>query len=764
MPFVPSRIASVTSTLLLASWAGLPSAASAQPGSPGTSSVNASRPAASAPVGELATVRVTNAPVIDGALDDEAWSSGPLALGEWLSYNPTPGDRIPQTTQVFLAHDADALYIAFRCLDPEPNRIKSGVRRRDTLFSDDWVGLSLDSLGTRQTTYDMFVNAHGMQADILTSSSQGERIEPDWVWESAGKLTPNGYDVELRIPLQSIRFKGGDNVRMGILFWRRISRLGVSVSWPTLEPGRSIFERHASVRLGSLDERRTRELVPSFTSSIDQLRETPDRFGPVDTTQDLGVSAKYGITSAVTLEATVNPDFSQVESDAFQVEVNQRFPLFFSEKRPFFMEGTDIFAVAASGNDSSFISAVHTRNIIDPIAGLKLTGNVGRVAFGVLSAADQAPGRPFEEGDPNPFEGKERYFHIARAQYSLGPGNYLGVIGTATRFGGGGNYVGGADASFKIDNHQRFQAAALYSSNDPTSVPDPESDSQGKSAGVLAQALYSLGGRRGDIGAFIEHIDSDFQMDTAFYNQTGITRGWVFAQYNFYPDQKKYAWAKKVSTFLFTQAGRDREQNGTDLIIVPAVRANLTRQGFLRVDAILGHEPWQGREFERRMMRLFAEGQVFRWLSLEGRMFYGKAIFYDEVDPYQGNSLNTSVGFTFEPTPRFTQSVEWSHVDFDRESTGEDVYVVDVVNTRSVYQFTKEFYLRAIVQFNSDEDQILTDFLASYELRPGTVIYGGYGSLIEQRAFEDEQWIPNRGAYLTTRRGLFFKASYLFRF
>ncbi len=142
-----------------------------------------------------------------------------------------------------------------------------------------------------------------------------------------------------------------------------------------------------------LKSRLARELIPSATYSRNESRTSPGLWGVADDEGDLGLSGKYGLTSTITLDATLNPDFSQVESDAFQVEVNQRFPIFFSEKRPFFMEGAGIFRLAGEGNDNSLQRAVHTRRIVDPIFGAKLTGSVGRFAFGTLTALDQAAGR-----------------------------------------------------------------------------------------------------------------------------------------------------------------------------------------------------------------------------------------------------------------------------------------------------------------------------------------------------------------------------------
>ncbi|HSB60649.1 MAG TPA: DUF5916 domain-containing protein, partial [Vicinamibacteria bacterium] len=397
-------------------------------------------PARAAERPRIEPVRITRPPVIDGVLDDETWQGPPLALGDWITYNPLSGEKLAQRTEIHAGYDDRYLYFAFRCVDPEPDKVRSTLSRRDRMWSDDWVGLSLDSVGNGQSSYDMFVNPAGVQGDILTTPSAGENSAPDWLWDSAGRRTAEGYDVEMRLPLTSIRFVSGHEVRMGVLFWRRVSRLGMSASWPEVPAGQSFIQRHAVMLLRELKRPLTLEVAPSATYSRRQTRATPDAFRPADSDPDAGFSVKYGVTSSAILEGTLNPDFSQVESDAFQVEVNQRFPLFFSEKRPFFMEGMGTFELAGVGGDAVMRTAVHTRNIVDPSWGAKATGTAGRAGFALLAAGDEAPGRPLA-GEDNPFLGRSRDFYVARGQWSLGRSSYVGALLTDTELARGHNRV-----------------------------------------------------------------------------------------------------------------------------------------------------------------------------------------------------------------------------------------------------------------------------------------------------------------------------------
>jgi hypothetical protein len=715
--------------------------------------------AADAAASPLTPVRATAAPIIDGALDDAVWQGPELPTGAWGSYNPLHGATIPQQTHVWIAYDDRYLYIAFRCDDPEAAKIKTSITRRDNIFSDDWVGLSLDALGTGQVAYHMMVNPSGVQLDMLQTNSGGEDQSPDWVWDSAGRVGATGYTVEIRLPLQSIRFKGGDVARMGVLFWRRVSRTGYSVSWPQLKPNEWVFQHHAPLVFDRLRGRATREAIPSVTYAGSEERATPSAWAAYDGTASVGLSGKYGLTSTITVDATVNPDFSQVESDAFQVEVNQRFPVFFSEKRPFFMEGAGLFNLAGVGDgDGNMISAVHTRRIIDPIVGGKITGSAGRTTFGVLTAVDQAAGRDREAGDP--LDGHDKVFSIGRAQLSLpSPGSYAGALVSTTVQGPASNTVAGTDLSLrKRGSSLQMTGMALFSS----ATAADGSHTQG----LATLWTAGMSTRRYDVSGQVEHYDRDFQMDSAFYNRTGFTSGWGYGGYSFYPSSTgRFAFVKRVVPFMFWQGGEDRVQRGSDLLAVQGVRLSMARQGFFRVDYLGGHEPWAGSRFKRGRWRAFGNAQFFRWLRGGGNINDGYATYYDERDPFQGRSRNVSVFATIQPNARLSQELESTWIDFARADTGAPVYDLVIVNAKTTYQFSRRLYARLIAQHDTSSQRLLLDALGSYELRPGTVFFAGYGALRERRAFEDGQWrLDELSPLRESRRGLFLKASYLYRF
>src|SRR5262245_11593493 len=681
---------------------------------------------------ELHALQAMVAPKLDGVLDDAVWGGEPMPLDGWVSYNPLRGEAARQRTSVWIAYDDDALYFAFRCFDEEPSKIRTTITRRDNVWNDDWIGVSLDSTHAGQVAYHMFVNPSGIQIDALNTGTN-EDSAADWVWQSAGRVDAQGYVVEMRVPLQSIRFRGGTDVRMGVLFFRHNSRMGVSWSWPAIAPGQWVFETHASLDFADLHQPRVLEVIPSVTASANQTREVTQSWPSVTSKGELGASVKYGVTSTIALDATINPDFSQVESDAFQVEVNQRFPVFFDEKRPFFMEGLGLFNVAGTTGDGSMRTAVHTRRIVDPSAGVKLTGTAGRQTFALLSALDASPA-----GDT------DKLFTIGRVLRNYGNGQYVGALVTDTELGREHNRVAAADVSLRHSAHFSWAASLLRSD---TRTPDAASIQ-----GNGGQAKYDFSTRRALVMGQVEHYDRGFRMDTAFINRVGLSRAWQYEEVNFYP-VAQYGWIKRIAPFLWNTVGEDRLQGGDEALSMPGVRFNFVRQGNLRLDIARGHETFAGRRFATGRAHADGRAQITRWLNVAGTLERADAVFYDPTDPFSGAQFTRNVNLEWQPNARLAHNLSYNFVRFER-TDGENVFSVHIVNLRNTYQFTPRFFIRAIAQFDSAKHRLLGDFLASYELMPGTVAPAGYGSIVES---------INSSRYTTTARALFFKVSYLAR-
>src|SRR5215207_4531080 len=339
--------------------------------------------------------RFDKPPTIDGKLDEEVWQKAAV-LKDF--YQIQPGDNVPpsRATEVLIGFDPKFLYIAFKATD-EPDKVRSTVAKRDNIFQDDYVGFYLDTFNDKRKAFEVFFNPLGIQADGVLTEGRGEDFSVDLLMESKGIVHETGFNVEIAIPFKSLRFEAGKGKLWGAHFFRRIKRLENELdSWMPFS--RSIDSQLSQAGhltgLEGISVERMIELIPSATVSqnsrfVPSFSPTarsldPGRIVNEPVTFDIGLTAKFIPTSAVTIDLAINPDFAQVEADQLVVTANQRFPIFFPEKRPFFLEGIDIFQTP--------ITAVHTRAIVDPDLAVKTTGKKGRNTFGLMVASDNGPG------------------------------------------------------------------------------------------------------------------------------------------------------------------------------------------------------------------------------------------------------------------------------------------------------------------------------------------------------------------------------------
>ncbi|MEO8216150.1 MAG: DUF5916 domain-containing protein, partial [Acidobacteriota bacterium] len=323
---------------------------------------------------------------VDAILDEPAWQS---ATSIPVNYEWFPGDNVtaPVSTEALVTWDDRHLYVAFRAHDPHPEKIRARFNARDQATADDTVGFLIDPFNDKRSAYQFRVNALGVQMDALNSDVEGsEDFSWDAIWESAARITPDGFVAEIAVPLQQLRFpRLADAGSWGFLAmrdWPRDVRHRFRSIWT--DQNRSClvcqFQTIRGLRAGT--EGRSVELNPSVTASGHQERSTPlSSFDSRESTLDAGLNARWRIAPSITLQGTINPDFSQVESDSAQLDVNTRFALFYPERRPFFLEGADFFETQ--------LPLVFTRNVADPIAGLKLTGKEGPNSFAAFLARDE---------------------------------------------------------------------------------------------------------------------------------------------------------------------------------------------------------------------------------------------------------------------------------------------------------------------------------------------------------------------------------------
>jgi hypothetical protein len=691
--------------------------------------------------------KLEKAPVIDGRLDEDVWKFEPTIDKDFIVIDPTYGDILPQKTRVWMAYDSENLYFAFHCMDPEPDKIKTAIQRRDFIWGDDCVGIVIDTAGSRQNGYQFICNASGIQLDLYRTATS-EDPYTDWVWYSAAQRVDDGFTVEMHIPLKSIRYSSGSNVRMGIAVYRKVSRTGFLAFWPDIPLVDVVYE--------DLSSQNKLEILPSVTYGSIWDRESPDKWSNADDKIDFGVSLKYGVTSTITAEATINPDFSQVESDAFQVLVNQRYPIFYQEKRPFFMEATNSFTLGSSGPGMYMLwSPVHTRKIIDPLWGVKLTGEMGLGTIGLLAAGDEWPGRDFGDDAINPLKGENANFWIGRFKYALGGENYLGLIFTSHSLADQYNHVIGGDFSFRfLDNHS-LQGNYLFSIT-------KSSDSEEAINANAISATYTFNTRPFYAQIIFEHMDPDFQIDSGFLLRNGLTRIQYLAGPNFYTNPDDKPWLVMISPVFTGWYSYDELNEQEDIYYDLSLRLYTIKQGIIRADYGIHTEAWAAQQFEREFFYFNAGAQLTNWLYLSTELSIGDKLFYDPVAPFLGYSFEFYGYIYLQPDNKLSQIITYNYESFKDRAGGDEIYDVNIFNLQTKYQFSENLFLRGILRYDSSQDIILTDLLASFTLIPGTVAHIGYGSLHNDLEWSDGRWNRNSefSEFYQMRQSIFFKASY----
>src|SRR5260221_1738213 len=545
-------------------------------------------------------------PVIDGKLDDEIWKQA-IVLKDF--HQVQPGDNIAPSkpTEVMLGYDAKFLYVAFHCYD-EPDKVRATIAKRDDIFNDDYVGILFDTFNDKRKAYEFDFNPLGVQADGIWTDGQGEDFNPDIVMESKGILTSDGWTVEVAIPFKSLRYVAGKDKLCGAHFWRRIKRFNNELDmWMPLNRDISSWlaqEGHLA-GLEGISTERTLELIPSLT-----LSETGKRKGTLSQAQlaagmldpgrmvnqpikfDPGLTGKYSITPNVTLDFAINPDFAQVESDQLVVQANQRFPIFFPEKRPFFLEGVDIF--------TSQIAAVHTRTIIDPDFAVKLTGKVNRNTFGLLLASDNGPGdfSPEERLTANPrLIGKNASVGILRLKRDIGKkDSFIGLLATYDRFVDRYNELGGFDTRLRVDKQTTFSAQVLAThSRRPFFYPNEGGTFDRKENGFIYAVDYNKNGRH--FGYDLSGVGRTryYRADVGFNRRANTNNYNGFFRYNSEPKPK----ARLISWRVYNDVSTNFDWQGRSQVFndESQIQFSFRRQTFLGVGFDKGYERVYEQEF-----------------------------------------------------------------------------------------------------------------------------------------------------------------------
>lgn len=755
--------------------------------------------------------RFEKAPVIDGLLDDEVWKSATL-FKDFIQ--TSPGDNVAPTdkTEAMIGFDAKTLYLAFHCFEPR-DKVRATVAKRDDVFGDDNIRVLLDTFNDQRRAYVLVFNPLGVQQDGIRTEGSGADFSVDIVMESKGVLTEDGFTIEVAVPFKSLRYEAGKGKIWGIHIIRQIQYMNNETdSWMPLVRGQSTLLSQTGHLTGleGISTERTLEIIPSITlsengqlaPSFNPVPNDPGRIlnGPIR--YDLGVSVKYQLTPTVTLDAALNPDFAQVEADAPVVLANQRFPIFFEEKRPFFLEGKDIF--------NTPLSLLYTRTIVDPDVAAKLSGKVGRNSFGLMFASDASPGglsRGFS------FLSKNANSAVLRLKRDIGKENSVGLFGSTFSFANRHNQVWGLDGRFLPSSKTTivFQVVGTNSRRffrdlDSGAAPYRTGNGFGYNGNISRNSRhwfvqFAAGGR-----------SRDYRTDLGFTQRTNTNSASFFWEYDSEQHQDKtfVSWGINSSNFIrYDWQGRSQGWAGGARIY-----ANFRKQGFLTAGFDNNYERVFEEEFgTRRSLGRPCDalgtnpllppctffGQPERSsnnkivsfggsitpskklsLSLFGNLNYGPLDYdfgngpkfprvspaalngMDSLDPGAGNGVNINASIGLQPTDEWQLSLDYTKARLRRQDTGLLAYDDNIYSFRSTYQFTRFIFARARVDYDSLAANVRAQFLLAWTPNPGTAFYAGYNDDLNYNGFGTFTGQLQPG-FRRNGRAFFIKASYLFR-
>jgi len=499
-----------------------------------------------------------------------------LKVSGFIAREPADGAQPTQDTDVYLAYDAHNLYAVFICWDKEPGKIRARMTRREDIFSDDSAEIMIDTFDDARRGYTFAANPLGIQWDALwTEGSIGKGLPADFsgfdssfdtVWNSEGRITNQGYILLMSIPFKSLRFPNSDKQQWSIILNRSIPRTNENLFWPRITnriQGR--FNQAATATGLDLSRARNIQLIPYGLlrgfRDIDQ-RDPNNPFFENRTLQpEAGLDAKFILHDSFVLDATINPDFSQIESDQPQITVNQRFEVFFPEKRPFFLENSNYF--------TSPIDMVFTRRIGHPEFGLRLTGKTGPWAVGILASDDRAPGEVLPPTDPH--SGDRATFTIARVSRDILDQSTIGAIYTDREFGGGYNRVGGLDTNLKLNQNWRLQGQAVTSSTVDVVAGT-------RSGGPGYKVDLERAGRKFNLQAQYTDYSPGFVTETGFVNRVDIREQMINASYYFRPEGKfLISYGPTLQQFNIW----DHRGTALDYFVFPGFRVDMARSTYV---------------------------------------------------------------------------------------------------------------------------------------------------------------------------------------
>ncbi len=682
-------------------------------------------------------------------------------VSEFRQYEPGDGMAVSRATAAYLSYDDKNLYVVFVCQD-EPAQVRGHLAKREDIENDDQVIVNLDTFHDRRHAYNFISNPQGIQRDEIFTEGQGADASFDTLWYSQAQLTEEGYVVWMAIPFKSLRFPRLPVQDWGIGLGRSIRRNNELSTWPYITRRiESYLQQLATVEgVENISPGRNLQFIPYFVfrraRGIDPLAAGGPDFRS-ETEGRPGLDAKLVLRDALTLDVAINPDFSQVESDEPQVTVNQRFEVFFPEKRPFFIENAGYFQTP--------INLFFSRRIADPQAGVRLTGKIGHWTLGAIAIDDRAPGKLVPPSDP--LRGERAGISVVRVQREFANQSTLGLLVTSRDFASSSNRV------FALDTRLKFGSNWVLAGQAIRSYTRTLGGSRRSGPGYWAS--LSRKGRHLRYETSYTDFSPDFRSELGFVPRVDIRKMQHKVEYTWWREQRRLV---SFGPEVTTTVNWNRQGQVQDWVVDAVFWADLRGPSWLACGRTEAYELFQGLGFRRHSTEC-SLGLRGKWLELSMDFGRGSNINYFPgagLPPFLAQASNVTPGFTLRPSSRFRLSQTYLYTRLGRREGGS-IFNNHILRTKVNYQFTRPLSLRVIFDYNGvlpnpslvalERNKRLTgDVLLTYLLNPGTALYVGYTDTYENLRIGPAPPGPQRTASpeLSTGRQFFVKLSYLFRF
>lgn len=741
--------------------------------------VNLLAPLAALADGTLHIPRAQHAPTVAEYSHDKPASAG-LEISGFKQYTPGDGDPVSLDTKAYISYDDENLYVVFVCKD-DPAQVRARIARREDLFGDEGVRVFIDTFHDQQRAYVFTVNPYGVQMDSKLTEGQGEDLNFDTQWTSDGAITADGFVTTMAIPFKSLRFKNGNVQDWGVAFTRIIPRLNEFSYYPYITKTKEgLAPQFADAEISEpISPGRNIQVIPyGYYGRSRALDPETAEFDNKRSARG-GIDAKFVIDDALAVDLTVNPDFSEVESDDPQVIFNKRYEVQFPEKRPFFLENSGFF--------NTPVPLFFSRRIQDPQYGARLTGREGSWSMGGLLIDDQQAGKFLAPADPD--FGKTGKIAVARVQADFDTDSNVGVFVSDRVVGDYSNRVLSFDSRYKLDDN--WVATGQFAGSRDELDRNGDYPAQ---IGHSALLEMTRAGRNFNYDGYYLGVSSAFDTSLGFVPRTDIRQLYQTTSYLWdFPDAE---WLVNIGPSLIAINTWDQNNKLQDWSTDSAFVVNGLGQTTFEAHWLDGYELYEGHDFYKNGYSLVGKSEWLSWLTTSLTVGQNDAINYyhsASTEAFLGDARQVNLNFKFTPFAqlRMEQTFLWNDLrtqhalttvdpvtlashDYD---SGTRVFRDLQSRTKFNYQYSRFWAAHLIIDYDTlsvnpdliqapKTRQLSGDLLLSYVLNPGTAIYLGYTTKRENLHLLSN---PNRietvdDLDLRTGRQFFIKFSYLFQY